>query len=348
MIKQQEFEVLFSKGNRDTFFQQDEEINLRELTKTGKSISEKWENYFCDNEKEVNFKLTDDMKFIYKTTDGNQRTADITQFAFSQLCTRLGVPASYVKKCFDFGKVGLAVSNFREWANDCDKKFLIREQDGVVRAVLSDSYKMFDNHKVLRTLQNTVDENQYKMNGAFLSADRLHLRFVNREPMQVKNEKSPIFSGFTVSSSDVGRGSMVMNYFIYRQICNNGMTVTDKGGTLFRQAHIGSAMTDGKLELFNRAFMDIAMLDEYSLENIRKSQSRRLQDYEMEMYIEKAKRELKLSEKAQDKLKNVIETSYDRTLWGVLNGITEIAQDYTLDTRIDFETFAGNTMFKVA
>ena len=139
-----------------------------------------------------------------------------------------------------------------------------------------------------------------------------------------------------------------MHYFIYRQVCDNGMTVTDRGGTLFRQAHIGSSMTDGKLELFNRAFMDIDTLDRYSLENIRKNQSIELKDYELQMYLEKAKRELKLSEKAQEKLAFLVDNTYGHTRWGVLNGITEIAQDYTLDTRIEFETFAGNTMMRVA
>ena len=352
MITKQEFETLYSKGLRGgfgggTYFKNDE-IDIKALTKQSRDLCEKWENYYCDNEQEVNFKLTDDMKFVYKTTDGEVRTADISEFAFSQLCTRLGVPAGYVKKCFDNGKVGLAVTNFHAWANDCDKVLLIREQDGVVRAVLSDSYKMFDSHRVLRTLQNTVDDGQYKANGAFLSADRLHIRYVNREPMQVPNEKSPIYSGFTVSSSDVGRGSLSMHYFIYRQVCDNGMTVTDRGGTLFRQAHIGSSMTDGKLELFNRAFMDIDTLDRYSLENIRKNQSIELKDYELQMYLEKAKRELKLSEKAQEKLAFLVDNTYGHTRWGVLNGITEIAQDYTLDTRIEFETFAGNTMMRVA
>lgn len=346
MIKRQEFETLFSTGLRSSSVKADE-IDLRELTRKSRGLCDKWEDYYCNNEKDINFKLTDDMKFVYRTTEGETRTADISEFAFGQLCTRLGVPAGYVKKCFDNGKINLAVTNFHAWADDCDKQFLIREQEGVVRAVLSDSYKSFDSHKVLKTLQNTVSDSQYKANGAYLSADRLHIRFVNREPLKVKNETSPIYSGFTVSSSDVGRGSLSMHYFLYRLVCDNGMTVTEKDGTLFRQAHIGSGMEGGKLELFNRAFMDIDTLDEYALENIRRNQEITLKDYELEMYLEKAKRELKLSQKAEEKLSAVIDSSYNRTRWGVLNGITEIAQDYTLDTRLEFEAFAGNNMMRV-
>lgn len=348
MILKQDFETLYnSMGNGGVYFQNDNEINIKELTKQSKGICEKWEDYVCDNEREVNFKINDDMQFIYRTEYGEERKSDISEFAFSQLCTRLGVPASYVKKCFDNGKVGLALENFQAWSNDCDKKLLIREQDGVVRAVLSDSYRMFDSYKVMRTLQNTVDTDTYKANGVYLSADRLHLRFVNRKPLDIK-ENSPMYSGFTVSSSDVGRGSLAMTFFLYRQVCDNGMTVTEKGGTLFRQAHIGSAMTDGKLELFNRAFLDINSLTEKSVDLIRENQSKMLKDYELQMYLEKVRRELKLSEKSQDELKNLMDNVYDHSRWGLLNSVTELAQRFTLDTRIDFETFAGNTMFRVA
>lgn len=351
MIVGQEFETLVQCGDvSGIYFQQAQEIDLREITEQSRKICDKWETYYCSNENEINFKLTDDMEFIYKTTDGQTRKSDITQFAFGQLCTRLGVPASYVQKCFESGKASLAVENFKAWAGDCDKTFLIREQDGVVRAVLSDSYAMFDSHKVLRTLQNTVDRDKYKCVGVYLAEDCLNVRLVDRNSLDISKaiDPSPIYSGATISSSDVGRKSLSMSYFLYRQVCNNGMTVTNKSGTLFRQAHIGSAMTGGKIELFNRAFMDIDALNAGAIEKLIKNKEVRLDELELQMYLEKAKRELKLSQKAQEELVNLIDGTYDRSRWGVLNGITELAQNYTLETRIAFETFAGNTMMNVA
>ncbi len=351
MIVTQGFETLIQSGSvSGNYFQQQDEIDLAEVTHKSKEICDKWETYYCNNEKEVNFKLTDDMEFVYKTTDGQMRKSDITQFAFSQLCTRLGVPATYVQKCFESGKASLAVQNFKAWAGDCDKTFLIREQDGVIRAILSDSYSMFDSHKVLRTLQNTVDEDKYKCVGVYLAEDCLNVRLVDRKPLEVSKtiDTSPLFSGAIISSSDVGRKSLSMSYFLFRQVCNNGMTVTDKGGTLFRQAHIGSNMTGGKIELFNRAFMDINAINEKAIENLIKSKEARLDEFEMQMYIERAKRELKLSQKAQDELVSLVDGTYDRSRWGVLNGITELAQNYTLETRLAFEAFAGNSMMKAS
>lgn len=351
MIVSQGFETLIQAGSvSGSYFQQQGEIDLAEIMHQSKKICDKWETYYCDNEDVVNFRLTDDMEFVYKTTDGQIRKSDITQYAFGQLCSRLGVPANYVQKCFENGKASLAVENFKAWAGDCEKRFLIREQDGVVRAVLSDSYSMFDSHKVLRTIHNTVDMGKYKCVGAFLAEDSLNVRLVDRKPLDVskKVDPSPIYSGAVISSSDVGRKALSMSYFLFRQICNNGMTVTDRGGTLFRQAHVGSSMTGGKIEMFNRAFMDIDTLNAGAIENMIKSKEIRLGELELQMYLEKAKRELKLSQKAQEELTSLIDGTYDRTRWGVLNGITELAQNYTLETRIAFETFAGNAMMKAS
>lgn len=354
MIVQDEFETIengiITQGRTSgTFFFNEgnkEYITLKELQRESKKICDKWSDYICDNSNQINFKIDDDMKFVYKTNDNEVRKADISQFAFSQLCTRIGVPANYIKKCFENDRTDLALVNFKAWAKNYNKPLLIRENGGVVRAVLSDSYKLFDSSKVIRTLCNSVDTQKYKVNGVFLSSDKLHLRFIDEKPLDVK-EQSPILDGFTVTSSDVGRGSLAMNYFLYRQVCKNGMTITESRGTLFRQAHIGSKMSNGKLELFNRAFNDIDDLNDLAVDKILKNQEKYLKDYELNMYLEKARRELKLSEKSKDNLVQLI-NGYGNTRWGMLNGITELAQNFTLEKRLELEAFAGNLMIKVA
>lgn len=339
MIIKQEFEIL-----TDTLGVAN--INMKDLLGQSRELADKWQNYGVENENGVNFKIDDTMKFIFNPVTGETRRTDISEFAFSQLCTRLGVPASYVKKCFDSGKIDLALQNFHAWAGDMNKNMLIREHGGVVRAVLSDSYTPFDSHKVIRTLYNTVDDTIYQPNQVLLSQDRLHIRFVNFEPLPFDDDK--MYVGFTVDSSDVGRGSLNMKFFIYRSVCKNGMVISKMGGTLFRQNHIGSAMTGGKLELFNRALVDIDTLTANAVQLIKENRNRFLKDYELEMYLEKAKKELRLSEKSQEKLKDLINNTYNHTTWGVINSITELAHDFTLDTRLELEAWAGDMLTKVA
>lgn len=340
MLIKQDFETLINTVGV-------KHCDMKSLLTQSKAMTEEWTNFTVDNESGVNFGIDNQMRFNYITTEGERRSSDISEFAFSQLCTRLGVPASYVKKCFDTGKVGLALDNFQAWAGDMDKNMLVREHKGVARAVLSDSYSTFDSYKVLKTLSNTVDDKRFQPSQVFLSTDRLHIRFVDYNPLPI-DDGTPLYAGVTVDSSDVGRGSLNMKFFIYRSVCTNGLVISKLGGTLFRQNHIGSNMTGGKLQLFNRAFMNVDKLVEQSLGLIKNCKQQHLKDYELEMYLEKARRELKLSEKSQERLKELIDGTYDRTKWGIINSVTELAQDFTLDTRIDFENWAGDLFAKAA
>lgn len=335
MLVKQEFETLVNtKGVKN--------IKLKDLIAQSKDIYDNWNNDIINNEERVNFSLDNELKFLYNPVTGEIKKADISEYAFSQLCGKVGIPANYVKKCFANDKDDLALQNFRSWANDTDKNMLIRENNGVVRAVLSDSYTPFDSYKVLKTLYNTVDDMVYQPNQVFLSEDKLHIRFVDFKPLPFDDDE--LYAGFTVDSSDVGRGSLNMKFFLYRSVCTNGLVISSMGGTLFKQNHIGSAMTGGKLELFNRALLNIDKLTDMSVEIIKNNRKKMLKDYELNMYIEKAKRDLHLSEKSREKLVNLIDNTYNHTKWGIINSVTELAQDFTLDTRVEFENWAGELL----
>lgn len=312
-----------------------------------REIAEKWESDIVINEHGTNFSLDKNLMFNYTTERGVEKQAHITEFGFSQLCTRMGVPANYIKKCFTTGKEDLALQNFRAWANEADKNMLVRANEGVVRAVLSDSYSPFDSYQVLRALKYTVDMKRWQLTQAFLSEDRLVLRFVDFTPLPV-NDGSPLYLGFTVSSSDVGRGSLNIKMMLYRSVCTNGLLISSMGGTLYKQHHIGAAMTEGKMQTFNKVFSSIDETGKAIVENIGACRNRQLKDYEMKMYVEKAKREMKLSEKAVEELKELISSQYEPTRWGVINGVTELAQRFSLETRLEMEQWAGELFAKAA
>lgn len=348
MILKKEFEKLYSAGNGygSSFYRDKEIIDFDELEKASKEICTKWEDYYCDNTNEVNFRLSDDMKLEYKTVDGKIRKSDITEYAFSQLCIRLGIPAKYISKCFEANKMELAINNFKEWSLDCDKILLIRENQGVIRAVLSESFVPYDSYKVLKTLKKTVDRDKYSLYTMFLSEDKMHLRFIDKKPLNIEKENSNIFGGFTVSSSDVGSGSLNMKYHLYRQICKNGMMVGEDDGVLFREKHIGSKMSDGKLNLFYSSLENVNELNNKAEHLITDNQNVVFDDFMYKVQIEKIQKDLKMSEKAKADMNNLIENVYNKSKWGILNSITELAQKFTLDKRIEMETYAGNMLYK--
>lgn len=338
MIIKQEFETLTSTIGT-------ENINMKVLLNETKDMVANWKDYIVDNETKPNFMLDDTMKFVYSPVTDELRKVDISEFAFSQLCTRLGIPSNYIKKCFDNNKSELAINNFQAWSKEMNKNIFVREYDGVARAILSDSYKVFDSHKVIKTLYNVVDEEIYQPNQVYLSQDKLHIRFVNFEPLPFDDDK--LYTGFTVSSSDVGQGSLNMKYFIYRFACKNGIVMSSKGGTLFKQNHIGSEMSSGKLELFNKALINIDNLSLMATKMIRDNRKKMLNQDELKLYLEKAKKELRLSEKSAEKLSDLV-NQYGSTRWSVINGVTELSHDFTLDTRLEMESWAGETLMKIA
>ena len=339
-IISQDFETLVTKHGT-------EKCDFGELLERSREIKQKWENDIVVNQRGTNFSLDKDLRFHYMTDYGKKKEADITQFAFSQLCARMGVPANYIKKCFTTGKEDLALQNFRAWANETENNLLVRANEGVVRAVLSDSYKPFDSFQVLRTLKYTVDFKRWIPTQVFLSEDRLVVRFVDFTPLPV-NDGSPLYLGFTVSTSDVGRGSLNVKMMLYRFACQNGLIISSMGGTLYRQHHVGEVMTESKLQIFNRIFSDLDVTGKAIIDNIDQCRNRQLKDYEMSMLIEKAKREMKLSEKSVEKLQLLVANTYEPTRWGLINSVTELAQDFTLETRLDMEQWAGEFFAKAA
>lgn len=336
----QDFETLVTGHGTDS-------CDFANLLEQSREIKSKWENDIVLNKEHTNFSLDKDLRFHFLTDYGKRKETDITQFAFSQLCSRMGVPANYIKKCFTSHKEELALQNFRAWAEEAEGNLLVRTNDGVVRAVLSDSYKPFDSYQVLRALKYTVDMKRWQPTQVHLSEDRLVVRFVDFTPLPV-HDGSDLFLGFTVSSSDVGRGSLNVKMMLYRSVCTNGLLISAMGGTLYKQHHIGERMTESKLEIFNRIFTRLDETGKIIIDNIQQCRNHQLKDYEMNMLIEKAKREMKLSEKSVEKLKLLVENTYEPTRWGLINSVTELAQDFTLDTRMDMETWAGEFFAKVA
>ena len=51
-----------------------------------------------------------------------------------------------------------------------------------------------------------------------------------------------------------------------------------------------------------------------------------------------------LSEEGTNKVIKVMEDKYERTLWGVVNSLTEVAQIYTLERRLMLENIAGELL----
>jgi len=189
-----------------------------------------------------------------------------TATADAGIADKLGIPLPYLRR-LRTEQVGLYDANVNTWlADDPDRRFLVRglhDPDGgtgMVRAFLSDSYRMVDNLDVLmaalegvRTAGVPVD-----IAGCDLTERRMYVKIhapqvAEYAPDLLAGYRSPftgargadnplVFAGFVVSNSETGHGSFSLTPQLTVQVCDNGMTITKDA---VREVHLGGRLSDG-------------------------------------------------------------------------------------------------------
>ncbi len=276
---------------------------------------------------------------------------DVTDYAFSQVCNLIGVPPRYMKQLYNQGLNRLAETNVYEqykWLDkNPDKQFgnyIALVSGNTTEAIVSDKYSFgFQTPEVLETIQECMPGN-YTPNQAYLSNSRFHARFVDFEKKERVGDED-LSVGFTIGTSDIGKSSLTVKFFLYKFACKNGIVWSTKGGTLYRQAHIGEPFTADNIQAFKNAFKDISTLREEALDLVMSSKKRMMSVEEMTAILDTCRKSgISISEKEKDKIIDLARYRYGLTKWGMINGVTEVAQDHTLDTRINYEVFAGKLL----
>lgn len=318
---------------------------LEELCDYASDLNKKWQIERVDNSEKRNFDITDDMRFVYRNTNGEEKERDITSYAFQQLCTRMGIPSQYLIKCQEAGKKQLVLDNFKAWSEDYNGTLQIMSNgsENTTRAVMTDGYERYDYRKILTNVRSTINLDKWTLVQSHLSEDMMVLRFVDASSPYYTDNNSQNYVMITLRTSDVGRAGLKIVLSSYRRVCSNGMIINNKrDGVLYSQPHAGKEMRDSKIVAFNRAFIKAENYGSAFAKGIENCRKEVLTTNEFDLWVEKAKRDMHLSKDSTEKLTDIVRNNYDRSIWGVTNGVTELAQEFTLDTRLDMEKWAGD------
>lgn len=286
----------------------------------------------------------DVLKVHTKDTDDVFRTTGISHYALSQLATKLGIPMRYIDNCIHKEMYGLVEDNFHSWLKYYNGKLFIRQYKDSIRGILTDRYSCLDTEDILCVLDDYLDMDKYTIKGSFLNEERLHLRFVSNEKLPVPNED--LFAGIFIDSSDVGRSVLSVNFGIYKQVCTNGLIVAKNKGVLFQQKHIGITPDEFK-KGFIAAISKVDVLAENAVELVKECKGKKIllsSQQEIDDFIKRIKDTTSISQTAAMKVIDLMQNRYGSTKWGMINGLTEVAQDYTLERRIELEKIAGNIL----
>ena len=69
-----------------------------------------------------------------------------------------------------------------------------------------------------------------------------------------------------------------------------------------------------------------------------------LNEQQFKDFVERIKVKTKLSEEGVSKVIQMMNDKYGFSKWGFVNSLTEVAQDYTLERRIEIEKVAGDVL----
>lgn len=273
----------------------------------------------------------------------------MTRYAMSQLCSKIGVPVRYLEKCFEAGMIDLASDNVNAWLADYNKNLFIREYDGRIRGILSDRYMTLDTPEIMDVISDVVDSSTYSTKGYFLSPERFHARLVQHEMMNIAGED--LFAGIQIDSSDVGRSTLLVRFMIFKQVCTNGLCVSKGSGVLFEQRHIGISVDDFHAE-FKESMSRIPILMQSAtefIEEARKTDDKynigRFSQSQMDDFVSRMRLSTRLSDDSVAKVITMMQEKYSPTKWGLINSLTEVAQDFTLERRVELEKIAGDMLF---
>lgn len=279
----------------------------------------------------------------------------VTEWSLSQFATKVGVPYSYAVNMAENRKYDLFKMNFQSWIDShaAGKEFLVRTYGSFARGVLSDSYQPTDVDFVLPLFRDGLQTSNmnFKIDKGIMNPEYTNIRVIADRQIDVGGD--PHFVGFNFVSSDVGRASLKMEFFIYRYKCSNGMMFGKHGGELIKIKHTNKNFYDPNvfIDTVAASMSNLDYLVDKATEALVNANRRTLSDKDIELIIQQYKSFTGAGKRDTEFVANLVKermTAYNTvkpTLWSATNAFTEIAQELKLDKAEAMEQFAGHLLF---
>lgn len=327
-----------------------EERGLEDMLETAEDFAANSEDFVVDPDHldfDVDEELREPKLNFMNSKDGSINNMPMSYFALSQLCEKLKIPSGYVNRCIE-EHPDLARENVSEWLGDYESPMFVRTTYSRVKAMLSTKYSPYDSNLVLSDiLQVMKDKPEYVVKGSYLSTDKLHVRMISDSPLDVHGEEEgDLFPGFIIDSSDVGKNSLSISAFIYKQVCTNGLMLPAKTlGQVYRKTHMGIATEDFRNNLISAVSAIPEILYDVT-ESIEETRATGMPfNPDLDTAVDYVHGYMDVSKQESCKIVDVVRSGrYENNRWGFINAVTEVAQDYSLDRRIELEKQAGRML----
>ena len=267
---------------------------------------------------------------------------ELTDHSLNQLCNRLEIGRNYISKCLPVSQE-LVAHNLNFWINkNKNRKLMLRTWDNPVhnqkemRAIMSDRYKRIDNDVVVNHSLNKLMDMNADLKYAHYDGDYLNITAVTPK-LEGEVEKDDIVQGgITITNSEVGGGSLIIQPFIYRLVCTNGM-VAPRYLNRFYARHVGKIVIDAEKDdqwvtIIDNMKKQIELVSNSELfqENLQKLKDATKQSINSHQIVQLAKRQgVSDSERAQifERLGKYVGDTFTTSKYELANAITNLAND---------------------
>jgi hypothetical protein len=306
--------------------------------------------------------------------------AQLTNWSFSQLAQRAQAPAGYLREL----PATLAAQNLNYGLARLDREGAVAEDDRnvkllfnqnghmVMRAVTSERYTRIWNNDVTGRLVQLVEDQPFwklplamdRHNGAAgtpdangmvprgaYASDRDCFIFMVDEGREIAVPGSnPIKRGFFMWNSEVGAKTFGITTFLYDYVCGNHYVWGAKNVATIKIRHTGEANMKASVELNGQVKKYALSSGKLIEEQIVRARGLLLGANKDEVV------ETVLAKRIPDLTKGRLEKAFDiaegterygdpRSVWGLVSGLTELAQDTkNTDTRVANDAAAGKVM----
>jgi hypothetical protein len=287
----------------------------------------------------------------------------VNDIAHQQIGAALGIPTKYYDKMRQENPALLA-ENVNAWFNTDPKVRMIRTLDGNARAFLSDRYRRIDNHEIAESVLPLIMQIPgAKIASCEVTDQRMYLKVVNERLTKDVKVGDAVQSGFMVSNSEVGMGTVTIQPLLYRLVCTNGMIVNKANGRTTRR-HVGRGnlatedyvlYADDTLAADNQALMlkmrDTikTIMDEVHFTNLidamREASEVKITTEHIPEMVQLAATEFGMTKHEGEGILNHLIREGDLSLYGLSNAVTRYAQDVgSYDRSTELEAIGYNIM----
>jgi Domain of unknown function (DUF932) len=166
--------------------------------------------------------------FHLETNNGSEEMP-ATPYAHAQMASRLSIPKTYYDRMKQQSP-DLLSANVNYWLSERqDETSLVRTLRGQMRALLSNRYRIVDNADILAiALPELSDNDGLKIVSCNVTEQKMYLKVVNTNLEAAISLNDVVQAGFILSNSELGSGSISVEPYLLRLVCQNGLALPDR------------------------------------------------------------------------------------------------------------------------